>query len=123
MSRPLIPGFPWSIELQHTTDPVQSPAAVFFPPGCQLRASVRALARTIPNPPVLTTLTTAAGTIVVQDPQTIVVSIPVSVSREWTALTHVMFDVIRTDVVPDQHLGYRVEIPIVRSLTETTEPA
>jgi hypothetical protein len=121
MSRPLIPGFPWAIELEFASDPPQVPLVVFFPVGVQLRASVRVLSRAEPNAPVLATLTTADGTIERLSDSLVRCTIPAAVSRDWRAKV-VAFDLIRTDTVPDVHCGVRVEVPIFVSITETTEP-
>ena len=110
MSRALIPGFDWELVFK------LYPAGTYFPVGCALRAEVRES----PGATVLTALTTASGTLTRVSDSSVRVKIPALTSKPWLQ-REVSFDLIRTDVTPDSHYGFRVDIPVVQPITVQTE--
>ena len=103
--RALVAGYEWR---QRFVSPV-----ALFPAASTFTAQVR---RTVADATVLTTLTTADGDITRIDNETLEIVIPGADSTAWTPGS-VVFDVVRTDTAPDQHLGFRVEILVVQAVT------
>lgn len=99
-------GYPWVQRLA-----VEGVA--LFPSGATFTAQFRA-SRDSEN--ILATLTTGNGGITrISDTE-----IELNVSATDTAnmtVGKVMFDIVRTDVSPDAHLGFTVTVPVVRPIT------
>ena len=72
-----------------------------FPAGCRLAAQIRT---SVGSERLLASLSTETGTLVREDDQTLSVG-------------SVVIDVVRTDLVPDRHLGFIVEIPVQQPVT------
>ncbi|SCW95700.1 hypothetical protein [Ancylobacter rudongensis] len=66
--------------------------------------------------PIKAALSTALGSIVRADANTIELRLSGAATTEWRAGTVVM-DVVRTDLVQPVHLGFDLEIPVKRSIT------
>lgn len=104
--KPLHPGFDWSVVLRIPASPF------LFPAGSTFKAQVRY----DEGEAVLTTLTTALGTLTRVDDERIEIKIPGSASTKWIEPA-VMLDLVRTDLSPAQHLAIRVQIEVQTSLT------
>lgn len=103
--RALVAGYEWR---QRFVSPV-----ALFPSGSTFSAQVR---RKVDDAAPLTTLTTADGELVRIDNETLEVIIPGADSTAWTPGS-VVFDIVRTDTTPDQHLGFRVTVAVVQAVT------
>lgn len=101
----LFPGFQWTQGLQSSTDA--------FPSGSTWKADVRPYV----GGELLTTLTTAANSIYRVSNTQITVTISGNTSNNWYNYHEIHMDFVRTDTDPDQHLGVRLTVPIVRSAT------
>jgi hypothetical protein len=108
--RALVAGYEWAQEF------TLEPAAPYFPMGATFRAQVRDRV----GGTVLTTLTTADGTLTRVNDTTLHVTIPASASVGWES-RRVVFDVARTDLTPDTHFGWRVELTVVQPVTRSTD--
>jgi hypothetical protein len=108
--RPLYVGYQWRITLAFQSD------TPLFPDGTELRATVRAYE----GGPVLTTLTTASGGVTRVDDDRVTIVIDGPLSTGWKAGS-VVFDLIRTDTTPDEHLGIKVKVPVALPITEPTD--
>lgn len=87
--------------------------SALFPAGCMLVAQVRA---SIGSATLLATLSTEAGTLIREDDRTLeIVLAPVTTGT--LPLGSVVIDVVRTDLEPDRHLGFIVEIPVQQPVT------
>lgn len=84
-----------------------------FPVGCTLTAHVRAK---VSDSTVLATLTTANGGLTrISD-----TVLEITISPTATAVLHVgsvVLDVVRTDLEPDRHLNFHLEIPVIKPVT------
>jgi hypothetical protein len=98
-------GFPWSIRV--------TMSEIAFPSGAVLVGHVR---RRVDDTAILAELSTANGRIARVDDYSVDVSIPGSVSDEWAPGT-VTFDIARTDLDPDQYLGFRITVPVLLPVT------
>lgn len=83
-----------------------------FPAGCVLRAEVRAF---VGSPQLAGVLSTADGTIVRVDDETVELVIAGSITAAVGSNAH--FDIARIDVSPDQWIGVQVQIPVVTPVT------
>jgi hypothetical protein len=106
----LITGYTWAETF------TLAPDATYFPDGVALRAQVREKV----DGAVLATLTTADGTLERLSNASVRVTIPAGVSRDWT-IKAIVFDLARTDVTPDTHLGFLVKVAVRRPVTVTTD--
>jgi hypothetical protein len=84
-----------------------------FPDGCALTAHVRSK---VGDSAIIATLTTANGGLTRLSDTVIEIAIPPEPTEALRAGTVVM-DVVRTDVDPDLHLNFTLEIPVVRPVT------
>lgn len=108
MSNALIAGYQWSQRFEVT----RADGTPIFTSSTTWTAPVRA----DPNQPVLTTLTSANGQILRVDDDTIDIVISGTLSASWGDYSTIYLDLIRTDTDPDQHIGVRISIPVVKSL-------
>lgn len=84
-----------------------------FPLGCVLVAHVR---RKVSDTAFLTSLTTAnAGLTRISD-MIVEITIPASVTSQMQAGT-VFMDMVRTDLAPDLHLNFALELPVILPVT------
>ena len=88
-------------------------ASLVFPAGCTLTAHVRSK---VSDHAIIATLTTANGGLVRMSDTLVEIVIPPEPTANLVAGSIVM-DVVRTDVYPDLHLNFTLEIPVVRPVT------
>lgn len=89
---------------------------VTFPPGAQFRAAVRTHQGVL-----VAELSTAAGTIDLPAEDTVRLKFAGATTRAWA--THaVIADVVRIDVDPHTHLGFKARLSFERPETRTWEP-
>jgi hypothetical protein len=105
-------GYDWSLKIAFTgeTSPEFSEDATFA-------AHVR---KTPESSELLASLTTANEGVVRLDDHTIVLTIAGTVSANWlpnAAERKVFIDIVRTDEDPDVHLGFRLQVPVVKPIT------
>jgi hypothetical protein len=84
-----------------------------FPLGCALTSHVR---RKIGDTTIMATLKTENGGLVRVSDNEVDIVIPGTESLAWTAGS-VVLDMVRTDLTPDKHLGFFLEIPVVLAVT------
>ena len=103
-------GYEYRLQLQA--------AAVLFPEGAhfvgQLRASITAAS-------VLAELSSAAGSILRLDDHTM----EIILAPELTAGLSpggIVLDLVRTDLTPDRHLGFLLEVPVALPVTRFPMP-
>lgn len=84
-----------------------------FPVGAAFTAHVRAK---VSDTAILATLTTANGGLVRVADNLVEVVIPASQTTNFKPGT-VHMDIVRTDLTPDHHLGFTMEIPVVLPVT------
>jgi len=88
-------------------------ASPVFPAGCTLTAHVRSK---VSDSTMIATLTTANGGLTRMSDTIVEIVIPPTATTNLAAGTIVM-DVVRTDVHPDLHLNFTLEIPVIRPVT------
>ena len=101
-------GYEYRLQLQAEAD--------LFPEAATFAGQLR---RTVSDSAVLTTISTANGGVLRRDARTLEIVLP----PEITAILSpgsVVLDLVRTDVSPDQHLGFRLDVPV--SLPVTRSP-
>lgn len=101
-------GCEWRLKIK-----IVSSALETFPSTATFSASIR---KNDADGDVLTTLSTAAGSVIRVDGNTIELVLSGPDTEAWTSGTVVM-DVIRTDLTQKIHLGFDLEIPVKRSIT------
>lgn len=106
----LIAGYEWR---QRVIVTPSAGGSAPFPAGVELTAQVR---QTRSAELVLTTLTTGNGGIVRVSDTEIDLIVSGVQSLSWGA-GEVILDVVRTDTDPDQHLGFALRVPVVKSVT------
>jgi hypothetical protein len=84
-----------------------------FPHGCSLTAQVRAK---VSDNNIITTLTTANGGLARISDTVVEITIPPAATASLPPGSIVM-DVVRTDLEPDRHLNFTLEIPVLRPVT------
>jgi hypothetical protein len=106
-------GYDWSLKITFSGD--TSPE---FANDATFAAHVR---KTPESPEIMASLTTANEGVVRVDDHTIVLTIAGTVSVNWltdnNASRNVFIDIVRTDETPDVHLGFRMQVPVVRPIT------
>ena len=88
-------------------------ASPVFPPGCTLTAHVRSK---VSESVIIAMLTTANGGLTRLSDTIVEIVIPPAATVSLAAGSVVM-DVVRTDVHPDLHLNFTLEIPVIRPVT------
>lgn len=101
----IVAGYAYKLQIE-----AESPV---FPAGCTLTAQVRSK---ISDAAIIATLSTANGGLTRVSDTVIEMVIPPEATVGLRPGTIVM-DVIRTDVDPDLHLNFTLEIPIVQPVT------
>ncbi len=104
---PIVAGYPWSLNVHAVATPA------LFPSGGAFTAHVR---DSVSAGAIRATLTTANGGIVRVDDDTVTLNITATESAAWK-MASVVLDLVRTDVAPDQYLGFTLTIPVVRPVT------
>jgi hypothetical protein len=84
-----------------------------FPAGCALTAQVRAK---VSDSAVIATLTTANGGLARISDTVVEVTIPPTATANLPPGSVVM-DMVRTDLDPERHLSFTLEIPVIRPVT------
>lgn len=101
----IVAGYEYRLQLE-----VDSPV---FPLGCRLAAQVRAK---VSDGAVIATLTTANGGLVRMMDTIVEIAIPPAATASLSPGSVVM-DLVRTDLEPDRHLNFTIEIPVIRPVT------
>lgn len=84
-----------------------------FPAEATFKTHVRG--RTVDGP-IVAELSTADGSIVRVNATTLEFKFRAAVTRNWFD-TRVVFDALRTDLTPDQHLGFITTVDFIRPAT------
>jgi hypothetical protein len=84
-----------------------------FPTGCRLAAQIRT---SVGSERLLASLSTETGTLVREDDQTFEIVLGPEITGALS-VGSVVIDVVRTDLAPDRHLGFIVEIPVQQPVT------
>ncbi len=84
-----------------------------FPVGCALSAQVRGK---VSDSTVIATLTTGNGGLVRISDTVVEITIPPAATVNLPPGSVVM-DMVRTDLEPDRHLNFTLEIPVIRPVT------
>jgi hypothetical protein len=103
-------GYEYRLQLQAEAD--------LFPEGASFAGQVRS-AITATN--VVAELSTAAGSVVRVDGRTLEIVLPPDVTASL-APGGIVLDLVRTDLTPDRHLGFVLEIPVVLPVTRLPFP-
>ena len=101
----IVAGYEYRLQLE-----ADSPV---FPAGCSLTAQVRAKVSDIN---IIATLTTANGGLARISDTVLEIIIP-STATAGLPPGSVVMDMVRTDLEPDRHLNFALEIPVVRPVT------
>lgn len=104
----IIAGYQWG----PVTITVTKAGGAFFPTGIRLKAQFRAGH----GSPVLAELTTENGGLSVPDSTHLIVTLPSSPAQA-TWPSKVMFDVVRTDITPNLHMGLSFIVPVGQPIT------
>ena len=84
-----------------------------FPAGCALTAHVRSK---VSDSAIIATLTTGNGGLARISDTTVEITIGPSATANLAAGS-VFMDMVRTDLNPDRHLNFNLEIPVIRPVT------
>lgn len=106
-ARPIVAGYAWAQRVRVTA------SVPTFPDGVALTSHIR---RTVADPTVMATLSTADGSLVRIDDDTIELRLSPSASAAWKPGT-VILDLVRTDLDTPQHLSPRLTVPVVQPVT------
>jgi len=101
----IVAGYDYTLQIE--TD------VATFPVGCVLTAQVRAK---VSDNAVLATLTTANGGLTRISETVLEITIPAPATTTLQ-VGSVVLDVVRTDLEPDRHLNFHLEIPIIKPVT------
>ena len=101
----IVAGYEYKLQLE-----ADSPV---FPGGCSLTAHVRAR---VSDSTIIATLTSANGGLARISDTVIEIVIPPAATANL-APGSVVMDMVRTDLEPDRHLNFTLEIPVVRPVT------
>lgn len=113
-TRPLRPGYAWTVTL---VDGSPDPLLPLFPVGGMYKADVKAGGQG----PVLVSLTSAAGNFTRIDDSNLVVTLLPAQTLLLPPGKLAVWDIVRTDVSPDEHLDIEISVPITASITNPTE--
>lgn len=92
--------------------------ADLFPEGASFAGQVRSV---ITATSVVAELSTAAGSVLRVDGRTLEIVLPPDVTASL-APGGIVLDLVRTDLTPDRHLGFVLEIPVVLPVTRLPFP-
>jgi len=98
-------GYEYRLQLQAEAD--------LFPQGASFAGQVRS---TISAAAVLAELSTAMGSVLRLDVRTLEIILAPAITAEFTP-GMVVLDLVRTDLTPDRHLGFLLEIPVALPVT------
>lgn len=98
-------GYEYRLPLQAETD--------LFPEAAAFAGQLR---RTVSDSTVLATISTANGGVLRRDARTLEIVFPPEVTAGLSPGS-VVLDLVRTDVSPDQHLGFVLDIPVSLPVT------
>jgi hypothetical protein len=101
----IVAGYEYRLQLE-----AESPV---FPEGCALAAQVRTK---VSDNTVIATLTTANGGLARFSDTVVEITIPPAATENLPQGSIVM-DMVRTDLEPDRHLNFTLEIPVIRPVT------
>jgi hypothetical protein len=101
----IVAGYEYRLQLE-----ADSP---IFPEGCSLTAQVRAK---VSASAAIATLTTANGGLALVSDTIVEITIPPAATADLPPGSVVM-DLVRTDLDPDRHLNFTLEIPVIRPVT------
>jgi hypothetical protein len=101
----IVAGYEYRLQLE-----ADSPV---FPAGCALFAQVRGK---VSDSTVIATLTTANGGLGRISDTVVEITIPAAATANLPPGSVVM-DMVRTDLDPDRHLNFTLEIPVIRPVT------
>ena len=101
----IVAGYEYKLQLE-----ADSPV---FPEGCSLTAQVRAK---VSDNTVIATLSTGNGGLVRISDTVVEITISAAATSNLPPGSVVM-DMVRTDLEPDRHLNFTLEIPVVRPVT------
>ncbi len=90
--------------------------AVLFPEGADFAGQLRA---TITTASVLAELTSSEGSILRLDDRTIEIILAPALTSGLSQ-GGIVLDLVRTDLTPDRHLGFLLEIPVALPVTRFT---
>ncbi|MDV7272078.1 hypothetical protein RYZ20_14375 [Thioclava sp. A2] len=98
-------GYEYRLQLQAEAD--------LFPETATFAGQLR---RAVSDSAVLATISTANGGVLRRDARTLEIVVPPEVTASLSP-GHVVLDLVRTDVSPDQHLGFLLDIPVSLPVT------
>lgn len=98
-------GYTYRLQLQAEAD--------LFPETATFAGQLR---RTVSDSAVLATISTANGGVLRRDARTLEIVVPPEVTAGLSP-GHVMLDLVRNDLDPDQHLGFLLDIPVSLPVT------
>lgn len=101
----IVAGYEYKLQIE-----ADSP---IFPAGCTLAAQVRSK---VSDSSVIATLSTANGGLVRITDTIVEIIIPPTATASLAAGS-VFLDMVRTDLSPDRHLNFNLEIPVIRPVT------
>jgi hypothetical protein len=103
-------GYEYRLQLQADAE--------LFPQGASFAGQVRS---TISAAAVLAELSTATGSVLRLDARTLEIILSPAITAEL-APGMVVLDLVRSDLTPDRHLGFVLEIPVVLPVTRYPVP-
>ncbi len=103
-------GYEYRLQLQADAD--------LFPEGASFVGQVRSA---ITAATTLAELSTAAGSILRMDGRTLEIVLTPDVTASLSP-GGILLDLVRTDLTPDRHLGFVLEIPVVLPVTRLSVP-
>lgn len=108
LAPPVVPGFEYAVRIE-----VSGGEAV-FPQGVQLRAQVRRFAA---SGELIAELTTENGGLSRVDDRTVEVRISRDATAELAGKQSIIFDLVRTDVEPENYLYLQMQIYTITPVT------
>ena len=101
----IVAGYEYRLQLE-----ADSPV---FPSDCELTAQVR---KKVSDSTIIATLTTANGGLARISDTVVEIAIPPAATANLSPGSVVM-DIVRTDLEPDRHLSFTLEIPVIQPVT------
>ena len=101
----IVAGYEYRLQLE-----ADSPV---FPEGCMLAAQVRVK---VSDSAIIATLTTANGGLARMSDTVVEITIPPAATENLPPGSVVM-DMVRTDLDPERHLNFTLEIPVIHPVT------